>query len=345
MIRAKLAGGLLLSLVLSAPQARAILVAYEGFDYPDSSTLLHNRAGGSGWSGGWADNDQDYNGTLTADNTSLTSPAFPFTPIGDRISTTGGGEANRFLGTTFDMTQDGTEFFGSFLLRKSVDGGESGDAVEMRLISNLTTTEALRLGIGSDEAIFFDSGANSITGTEPIPLGDTQFFVFKAVSSAAGDDQFFATAYGPGDTVPGTEPGTWDVMLSEAVNHVFNGVRMNTGGSVAGAEYDEIRLGDTWADVTQGTSFLLGDFNGSNTIDPGDLDALVSGLYVGNSYQEGDLDQNGIVDLRDYNAFRDIYLSAGFTLQAVTSVPEPGTWVTLAVVITAYAVSRRKWRG
>lgn len=342
MIRAKLAGVLLLYAFVSVPHAEAILVAYEGFDYTNTSSLLHNRAGGTGWAGGWADNDQDFNGTLTADDISLTSPAFPFTPVGDRINALGGGEAIRLMGTSFDFTQDGNEFFGSFLLRKAADGGTSGDAPEFRLISNLTTTQALRLGIGSGETIFFDSGAQSTTGSETLNIGDTQFFVFKAVSSAEGDDQFFASAFGPGDTVPTTEPETWDVMLSEAVNHIYNGVRMQTGGNVVGAEYDEIRIGDTWADVTSATGFILGDFNGSNAIDPGDLDALVNGLFVGTSYQEGDLDQNGIVDLRDYNAFRDIYLNAGFTIEAI-QVPEPGT-VTLAVLaagLVAFARTRR----
>ncbi len=330
MIRAKLAGVLLIYAFVSAPHANAILVAYEGFDYSNSSTLVHNRAGGTGWAGGWADGDMDFNGNLSADDTSLTSPAFPFTPIGDRISAPGVGEANRLLGTTFDFTEDGNEFFGSLLMRKVADGGTSGDAVEFRLISNLTTTAALRLGIGSGETVFFDSGAEATTGSETLNVGDTQFFVFKAVSSADGDDQFFANVYTPGDTVPTTEPETWDVMLSEAVDHIYNGVRLHINSSVAGAEYDEIRIGDTWDDVTSSTSFLLGDFNLSGDIDTGDLDALVEGLFVGTSYQEGDLDQNGIVDLRDYNAFREIYLNAGFTLEAI-QVPEPGALALLAL--------------
>lgn len=322
MNRRSIASGLLLALLFGSP-VKALVVAYEGFDYPNSSGLLHNRAGGFGWTEGWMDNDQDFNGTMTADDTSLTSPAFPFTPVGDRIATVGGGEANRRMGANYDMTEDGVTFYGSFLLRKSVDGGTSGDAVELRLISNLTTTAAFRFGIGSGETLFMDSGANATTGAETLNIGDTQFMVFKIVSSSVGDDQFFGSIYTPTDTVPVAEPSEWDVTLSEAVDHVFNGVRMHTNASVAGAEYDEIRIGDAWEDVTSSTSFVSGDFNGSGAIDPGDLTALVEGLYVGNSFAEGDIDFNGVVDLTDYNIFRDIYLGAGLQLPSSLPVPEP----------------------
>src|SRR5690606_1439567 len=101
-----IASGLVLSVLLSSPAA-AIVVAYEGFNYPNSSGLMHNRTGGSGWTTGWQDNDMDMNGTLTANDISLTSPVFPFTPVGDHVAIASGGvEAIRFFGNAFDMSVD-----------------------------------------------------------------------------------------------------------------------------------------------------------------------------------------------------------------------------------------------
>jgi hypothetical protein len=343
MIRRALTSGILLALLTASP-ASAIVVAYDGFDYPNSSPLLHNRAGGFGWTEGWMDNDQDYNDTLTQDDTSIMSAAFPFTPVGDRLSIPHVGEAIRSMGANFNMTQDGVTFFGSLLMNKTVDIGTANEAVEFRLISNLSGTEAFRLGFGSTELLFMDSGAVSTSGTETLVIGDPYFFVFKIVSSAAGNDEFYASVFGPTDTVPATEPVTWDVSHTEAVNHIYNGVRFQTGSSVAGSEYDEIRIGQTWADVAVGTSFILGDFNNSGGIDPGDLASLVNGLYVGGSYAEGDIDLNGIVDLRDYNIFRPIFLNAGFSADIGPAVPEPAAYVLFVLGMIGLSI-RRRYRG
>jgi hypothetical protein len=333
MIRRSLTSGFLLSLLIASP-ASAIVVAYEGFNYPNSTSQMHNRSGGIGWTTGWMDNDQDFADGLTKDDVSIMSATFPFVPIGDRVSVPHVGEVIRNMGASFNMTQDGVTFYGSLLMNKTADGGASNDAMEFRLISNLSGTEAYRLGFGSDELMFMDSGAVATSGTELLTIGTPYFFVFKIVSSAAGNDQFFASTFGPTEPVPATEPVTWDVSHTEAVNHIYNGVRFQTGTSVAGSEYDELRIGNTWADVAVGGSFVLGDFNNSGGIDPGDLTNLVNGLYVGNSYSQGDIDLNGVVDLRDYNIFRPIYIGSGAGSELGPAVPEPTTptVVTLAVL-------------
>ena len=342
MIRSAFTIGFLLSLLIASPAA-AIVVAYEGFNYPNSSPLLHNRAGGFGWIEGWMDNDQDYNNVLSQDDMSISLATFPFAPIGDRLVIPHGGEANRLMGANFNMTQDNVTFYGSLLMTKTADIGTSGEAVEFRLISNLTTTDAFRFGFGSDEKLFLGAGANS--GTEVLTIGTPYFFVFKVVSSATGSDQFFASTFGPSEPVPATEPVSWDVSYSEAVNHIYNGVRLTTGGSVAGSEYDEIRIGNTWADVAVGGAFVLGDFNSSGVIDPGDLTNLVNGLYVGNTYAQGDIDLNGVVDLRDYNIFRPIYLGAGFAAAESPAVPEPTVFGLVALAVLGVSIIGRSRRS
>ncbi len=341
MMRATFASGLLLLVLLSSP-AYGIVVAYEGFDYPNSSPLLHNRSGGHGWTTGWLDNDMDMDNSLTANDVSLTSPIFPFTPIGDHIVVASGGrEANRFFGNAFDMRVDGTTFYGSLLMQKVADGGATNDTVEFRVITP-TDTEGFRMGFGSDEGFFLDSGPEQpTTGPGTIQVGVNYFVVFKGISSANGPDQFFASLFDPSTPVPAIEPSTWDLTLEKAVNSNFSGVRIHTGTSAAGGLYDEIRIGQTWADVTSPTSFLLGDFNGSSAIDPGDLEILMSNLHSGNQYSQGDIDFNGVIDLRDYNAFRTIYTGAGFVLPGFESVPEPATVVVVSTLLLGLVVGRR----
>src|SRR5690606_13913741 len=145
--------------------------------------------------------------------------------------------------------------------------------------------------------------------------------------------QFFASIFDASTPVPAVGPTEWDVMTVESVNNNFNGVRLQTGTNSLGAMFDEIRIGESWADVAVGTSFLLGDFNGSSAIDPGDFSTLMSNLYTGTQYSEGDIDFNGIVDLRAYIAFRPIYTGAGFVLPAAHQVPEPTTLLVVATLL------------
>jgi hypothetical protein len=86
---------------------------------------------------------------------------------------------------------------------------------------------------------------------DPISLGDTYFIVIKGISSAAGNDEFFALNYGPADSVPIAEPANanWHISVSEAVNHIYNAIRLQLGTNASG-EFDEIRVGTTWESVT-----------------------------------------------------------------------------------------------
>src|SRR5690606_22114641 len=135
---------------------------------------------------------------------------------------------------------DGTTVYGSILMQKVGVGGTGSDAVEVRLITPVNN-EGFRVGFASNEGFFIDSGVQQLNmGAGTLDIGQNYFFVFKAVSSADGPDQFFASAYGPSDPVPSTEPITWDLMLEEAVSHNFNGIRLDAGPNTEGALFDEI---------------------------------------------------------------------------------------------------------
>lgn len=342
MMRATHASGLLLLLLLTSP-AYGIVVAYEGFDYSNDTPLLHNRSGGYGWTTGWLDNDMDMTDALSADDTSLTSPIFPFTPVGDRIVIgPGDAEANRFFGNSFDFSVDGTVFYGSLLMQKVADGGTASDTVEFRVIAP-NDTDGFRMLIGSDEAFILDGGSNPpTTGAGTIQTGVNYFVVFKGVSAAEGPDQFFASVFDPSTPVPASEPATWDLTLEKDLNLNFSGVRIHTGANSAGAMYDEIRLGLSWDAVTSPSTLLLGDFNNNGQIDEGDLGILMDNLYSGNQYLQGDLDFNGVVDLHDYNSFRTIYQNAGLVFPGTAqAVPEPAAVLLVSTLLIGLVVARR----
>ena len=113
--------------------AFAGLIAYEGFDYPNDNPILADRDGGTGWAAGWVDTEEgggDFQ-HLTMDDVSLDSPAFPFTPIGDRTEGSGGEAVRNFSGS-LDFAGDGV-LYASLLMLKKDDGGASADNVEFNL--------------------------------------------------------------------------------------------------------------------------------------------------------------------------------------------------------------------
>src|SRR5690606_24159825 len=92
----------------------------------------------------------------------------------------------------------------------------------------------------------------------------------------------------------------------------------------------------TWQDVTSANpNYILGDFDQSGAILPNDYQTLAANLYTGTTYEQGDINFSGLVDLEDFAIFREIYQAAGFSIAPGVSVPEPATW--LAMVGAALA--------
>src|SRR5690606_34223950 len=80
---------------------------------------------------------------------------------------------------------------------------------------------------------------------------DTVYFlVAKLISSASGPDQAFLKIYGPGDSVPVTEPETWDITTTGSASAVLTRLRINVGLNNTNGQIDEIRIGSTYESVT-----------------------------------------------------------------------------------------------
>lgn len=315
--------------------ADAVPMAYDGFDYPNDSAPLEDKNGGFGWDGPWRLFGRELAGVFThsQDDTSLSHPMIPFTPEGDRVLAVGpadgGGNNNqidRDLAETFDMESDGT-LYASFLFAKSGSDASSGDNQELDLLG---TGGSLRVGSTSGDEFWmgqnFGGGLFSQPADSAITFGDTYFIVLRIQASASADDLFSMSVFDQTESVPSIPPDTWDAdyVVANPLTDIAS-VRFWIGTTATGS-HDELRIGPTWQDVVPNENLLLGDFNDSGEIDPGDFQILSENVFLGTTYEEGDINFSGNVDLTDFAIFREIYLSAGFAMG--NTVPEP-TAVTL----------------
>jgi hypothetical protein len=262
----------LLAMLLLLPAATlplvAALQAYEGFDYPVGASIT-NQSGGSGWAAGWVDNGSV--GTLA---TNAPESLFYEDNTGNRLQTSGGrafvqGGTSlslpsttpyRSLPTTLG-TNDNTTTWISFL------GLRSGPVVlpqpYYRRVASLqlrdNATERLALGRAStDVATPMDtwsiytggSGANTVASSVPLSNAPCTLVVLR-IDHLAGNDNCFVFM----NPQLGVEPATNSASLVTNANAAFNRIQLFAGNTTASASYaelqvDEIRVGETFADVT-----------------------------------------------------------------------------------------------
>lgn len=252
----------IIELTLLSSCAEAGIIAYEGFNF--NGPTIDSQGSGFGFSGNWINVNAPFLNVST-DNVSLDSPAFPFDPLGNRVESSGGA-ARRLLSTTYNLSQDLAPFYLSFLLRKTDTGTGANRNVEMSFNAG-ANTQLVRLGSTSSNAgpsanesrFFFGGSGGTQISTIPVSYGETYFIVLKGVPTASGNDQFFASIYDSSETVPVTEPVTWDMTYAFASTAVFDQIRPTLGTSATGA-FDEIRISDSWESATipePATSLLL----------------------------------------------------------------------------------------
>lgn len=352
MNRFLLALGLVASVVVGGP-AWALPSVYEGFIYPNDGNPLEGRTGGYGWGGPWGELAGDtttFQFLPSATETSLTLPNLPFTPTGNHVVADGpgtGGNNNfiaRPLASGFDLGEDRT-FYASFLMSKTqsfADPLPGANNQEFDLYSGGSVL--LRMGSTSGNAFFIGAASNVVPDFTFDPA-QTYFVVVKVDALADADDTASVVIYDSTETIPATDPGTFDQFATLSSSAVFDTVRLWIGTNADGA-FDELRFGNTWADVTSANpNYILGDFDQSGGISPSDYQTLASNLYTGTTYEQGDIDFNGRVDLTDFAIFRDIYTAAGLVLPPGApgvAVPEPATWLALAGAAVAAPVWLRR---
>jgi hypothetical protein len=322
---------------------------YDGFNYANDGSPLNGQVGGYGWAGPWNETgpagNTSFEFTLSQTETSLDLPMLPFEPAGDRVLAAGpadgSGNTHRISRPTagsFDLGADGT-FFASFLMLKSGSASTGSDNQELVLLSG--TSQTIRLGSTSTDLFWLGVSSNTF---DPVTFGSTYFVVLRVESVASGSDTLSMSVFDATESVPLTEPVSYDRTHTFSSTATINGVQFWIGTNASGA-YDEVRLGSTWADVTSiNPNFTLGDFNLMDGITTADYHILRDNLYTGTTYEQGDMNFSGLVDLTDFALFREAYQNLGFSVADLDgpSVPEPAAAVLLGVAGVVFAASARR---
>ena len=85
----------------------------------------------------------------------------------------------------------------------------------------------------------------------------------------------------------------------------------------------------------------FGDFNADGTVDSVDAQILADNFRTGTSFEQGDNNFDGRVDLRDFLEFRELFNVQG---AAAAAVPEPGSLALLSVAGGALVLAARRRR-
>jgi hypothetical protein len=85
---------------------------------------------------------------------------------------------------------------------------------------------------------------------DPLEFGVNYFLVAKLVSHAAGNDELHLMIFDEDDVIPATEPAAWDMTALNASGANIRVARLAMGANALGA-MDEIRIGQSWSDVTR----------------------------------------------------------------------------------------------
>ena len=220
--------------------APAQVLEYEGFNY--TGTALHGQAGGTGWgAGSWT--NLDGSATLSNDGVSLAYPVtVSHTPAGSRISMTGVGFAERLLGTTMSLTNEGATYYFSALVKyQGAFKFEFWDA---------TVNARWRIGATNDgQSALVGVVAPEVVVPNIFPTNQTVFVIAKMLTHASAADQVFMNVYRAGDVLPAVEPGVWQATTSSASGVALARLRIQNLMPLP-LEVDELRVGTTYAAVS-----------------------------------------------------------------------------------------------
>lgn len=228
--------------------AEAALLAYDGFDYAPAGSDLLGNSGGFGFSTPWRPGGFNASINTNYDLQSGSLPSGGLVTSGNRVST---NAVTAIAGLTRDFLTPlgvpGTTRYASFLLRPEgqlhggVFNGFFGVVLEQPVEPELFVGKP---GGGAiDRYVLEDRGGSlQVSSGVPTVVGETVFLVLKA-EFIAGNDQFTLFM----NPVPGApEPATGTVKNNSNAGTVAGLTIYSTGAF----SIDELRLGETFADVT-----------------------------------------------------------------------------------------------
>ena len=327
------------------------LIAYDGFNYPATSTIdqypTGARVSGTGWGGTWQNPDQTLG--VPADESSLVFPqGVAFTSVGARtFNRSGESHASRvFDDFTVSFDEDGVYYL-SYLAKKTDTSSPSNEWLQVLLMEQGTSTILMGSGYGSGENLLLGSDliAGQFNVGEKIPSGETTYFAIKVGTRQNGDDAFYLKAYGEGEVV-GDEPTTWDLVYLSDLSSVSDRIEISVG-QYADGEIDEVRFGTGWASVVTGLMPIPGDANNDGRVDGSDVTILAGNWQAGVddskiavTWEMGDFNGDGRVDGSDVTILAGNW-QAGVDV-AATSVPEPSVVSLIFGLVISICVYRSK---
>ncbi len=217
------------------------LHAYEGFDY--GAGVLDNQNGGSGWATAWSDEggraDTSLAGLNSPTGTLLTSGG------GVDLATTGFEELTQSRTLSQSYGADGTTVWLSFLLKP----GDTGSIFDYMALQ-LGETSSPQLWVGYSGSDFYlsnddSSDAYSVAGISP-NSGQTYFLAVEMTFTSGNDSFTLYVNPTPGETNPDS---IYSVTKTDLDLGTFSHIDLVGGTGSNAAALDEIRIGDTYADV------------------------------------------------------------------------------------------------
>jgi len=243
--------------------------ATEFFDYA-GGTLLNTTTSGSGWSTGWKANNAlttNLAASYTVQAGSIDSAANPNPASGGSFFQDAGSNLLMYRGLSnpIDWSIDGTHYL-SFMTQWTGNSSSASSRVWLRLTGTSAQSDTVVgfIGDGSNTNQLLAQVRNNgtrVTGTtayaaatDPADRDNTvipYYVVAKITTVSTGLDTISMSVYAPGDTVPTSEPLTWDLSAqngrSDTTSVIGFDAQIFFGGRNAG--FDELRLGDSFTSV------------------------------------------------------------------------------------------------
>jgi len=267
--------------MLSCPEANASLMTYEGYNYSTGTGNVTGSSGGYGWNGVW----QTINGAANnVQAASLVAGAnaptgYDALSSGNSVFTVNGSRTGRLLDTSP----------GGFLATKGyIDGngnvGADGKTIYISFMQQPNGTDVYyefefhrgSLGDGGRMGgVGNDAGGNNVNLRVQDPPGSNgntmyglgagntgvNFYVVRIDFKAGNDDVYVYR-----NPTSATEPVSATVSVTNAPDRSFNGISLGAFANSRTVAHDEIRIGETWADVTAGAStYGTGNWDGGGT--------------------------------------------------------------------------------
>ena len=222
------------------------LLAYDGFNYTKDQ-YLHNLSGGSGWADAWCVGRDDGEPVINGSGLTAGAPADALLSGGRSFTAFWGVTSTRNTAASFGA--DGTELWSSFLIKPDVvlDGSWTNSEIDFGSIA---------LWYQGPTGNFYFSARTvdgSWTGptTYSITPGQTYFVVIRQVFNPTGNGRDTLQIWT--NPAPGSTPSVASAWLNTTLSSTLT-APSSTRVAIRGKwgltpQYDEIRLGRSYADV------------------------------------------------------------------------------------------------